>query len=150
MKERTFTFLKPEAVMRGLIGAILTRIERKGLNIVAMKLLRLTKDQAEKIYSVHKGKPFYESLVNHVTSGPILAMVIEGPNAIAVLRSMIGKTNPAEAQPGTIRGDFALITERNIIHAADSHENALREMKVIFEEKEILEYEKPTETKYLL
>lgn len=150
MKERTFAFLKPEAVMRGLIGTIIARIERKGLNLIAMKLLRLTRDQAQRIYSVHKGKSFYESLVNHVTSGPILAMVIEGPNAISVLRSMIGKTNPEEARPGTIRGDFALITGKNIIHAADSPENALKEMKVIFGENELFEYEKPTEAKYLL
>jgi nucleoside-diphosphate kinase len=136
--------------MRGLIGEIVSRIERKGLTIAAMKLMQVTKEQAEKIYEVHRGKNFYESLIEHITSGPILAMVLEGPNAVSILRNMIGKTNPAEAQPGTIRGDYALNLPKNIIHAADSPENAKKEIKVLFKPEEIIHYEKPTEAQYLL
>jgi nucleoside-diphosphate kinase len=150
LTEQTFVFLKPEAVMRGLIGEVVSRIERKGLTIAAMKLVQVTKEQAEKIYEVHRGKTFYEPLIERIISGPVLAMVIEGPNAVSVLRNMMGKTNPAEAQPGTIRGDYALNVQKNIIHAADSLENAKREIKILFESKEILQYKKPTEAQYLL
>ena len=137
LTERTLVFLKPEAVMRGLMGEIISRIERKGLTIAAMKLLQPTRKQAEKIYKVHKGKNFYEPLIDHVTSGPILAMVIEGPNAISVLRNMIGKTNPIEAQLGTIRGDLALNVQKNVIHASDSLENAKKEIEIFFRPDEI-------------
>jgi len=150
LTEQTLVFLKPEAIMRGLIGEIVSRIERKGLTIAAMKLIQVTKEQAQKIYEVHRGKTFYEPLIEQITSGPILAMVIEGPNAVSILRNMIGKTNPAEAQPGTIRGDYALNVQKNIIHAADSLENAKREIKILFKPKEILQYKKPTESQYLL
>jgi len=150
LNERTLVFLKPEAVMRGLIGEIITRIEKRGLTIAAMKLVQLTSKQAGEIYEMHRGKDFYQPLIEHVTSGPVLAMVIEGPNAISILRSMIGKTNPVEAQPGTIRGDYAITTTKNIIHAADSTENAEREIKIFFSPDEILKYQKPTESKYLL
>ncbi len=149
LTERTLVFLKPEAVMRGLIGEIISRIERKGFTIAAMKLLQTTRKQAEKIYEVHKGKNFYEPLIVHVTSGPILAMVIEGPNAVSVLRNMIGKTNPVEAQSGTIRGDFALNVRKNMIHASDSLENAKREIGIFFRFDEILKYRKPTEAQYM-
>jgi nucleoside-diphosphate kinase len=142
--ERTLVFLKPEAVMRGLMGEIISRIERKGLTIAAMKLLHPTRKQAEKIYEVHKGKNFYKPLVDHVTSGPILAMVIEGPDAVLVLRNMIGETNPIEARPGTIRGDFALNVRKNVIHASDSLENAKKEIEIFFRSDEILEYRKST------
>jgi nucleoside-diphosphate kinase len=140
LTERTLAFLKPEAVMRGLMGEIISRIERKGLLIVAMKLLQPTRKQAEKIYEVHKGKNFYEPLIDHVTSAPILALVIEGPNAVSVLRNIIGKTNPTEARPGTIRGDFALNVQKNMIHASDSLENAKREIGILFGPDEILKY----------
>lgn len=149
LTERTLVFLKPEAVMRGLMGEIISRIERKGLLIVAMKLLQPTRKQAEKIYEVHKGKNFYAPLIDHVTSAPILALVIEGPNAVSVLRNMIGKTNPIEAMPGTIRGDFALNVRKNMIHASDSLENAKKEIEILFGSDEILEYQKPTETQYM-
>jgi nucleoside-diphosphate kinase len=149
LTERTLAFLKPEAVMRGLMGEIISRIERKGLLIVAMKLLKPTRKQAEKIYEVHKGKNFYEPLIDHVTSAPILAMVIEGPNAVSVLRNMIGETNPIEARSGTIRGDFALNVQKNMIHASDSLESAKREIGILFGPDEILEYRKPTEAQYL-
>jgi nucleoside-diphosphate kinase len=149
LTERTLVFLKPEAVMRGLMGEIISRIERKGLIIAAMKLLQTTRKQAEKIYEVHKGKNFYKPLIDHVTSGPILAMVIEGPNAVSVLRNMIGKTNPIEAQPGTVRGDFALNVQKNMIHASDNLENAKKEIEILFRSDEILEYQKPTEAQYM-
>jgi len=148
--ERTLVFLKPEATMRGLVGEIITRIERKGFIISAMKLVQLTQEQAERIYEVHKGQDFYEPLIKHVTSGPVLAMVVEGPNVVSIIRSMAGKTNPVEAQPGTVRGDYALVTRKNIIHAADTPENAKREIKIFFKPNEILKYKKPTESQYLL
>ena len=148
--ERTLVFLKPEAAMRGLMGEIITRIERKGFVISAMKLVQLTRKQAEKIYEVHKGKDFYEPLIKHVTSGPILVMIVEGPNAVSAIRSMAGSTNPVEAQPGTIRGDYALITRKNMIHASDTLENAEREIEIFFKRNEILKYRKPTESQYLL
>lgn len=148
--ERTLVFFKPEAAMRGLMGEIITRIEKKGFIISAMKLTQLTQEQAEKIYEIHKGKDFYEPLIKHVTSGPILTMIIEGPNAISSIRNMAGKTNPVDAQPGTIRGDYALITRKNIIHASDTLENARREIEIFFKPKEILKYKKPTESQYLL
>jgi nucleoside-diphosphate kinase len=122
------------------MGEIISRIERKGLLIVAMKLLQPTRKQAEKIYEVHKGKNFYEPLIDHITSAPILALVIEGPNAVSVLRNIIGKTNPIEARAGTIRGDFALNVQKNIIHASDSLENAKKEIGILFRSDEILEY----------
>lgn len=142
MTERTLVFLKPEAISRGLMGEIISRIERRGLTIAAMKLLQPTRKQAEKIYEVHKGKTFYEPLIEHVTSGPVLAMVVEGPNAVSILRKMIGKTDPLEAQSGTIRGDFALNVQKNIIHASDSLENARKEIVILFEPDEILDYRK--------
>ncbi|RLI12924.1 nucleoside-diphosphate kinase [Candidatus Bathyarchaeota archaeon] len=135
--ERTFVFLKPEAVRRGLMGEIIARIERRGLKIRAMRLHRMSREEAEELYAPHKGKEFFERLVRHVTSGPVLLMVIEGPNAIRVLRRMIGATDPVEAAPGTIRGDFALDITANIIHAADSPESAEREMRIFFTEEEL-------------
>ena len=142
MTERTLVFLKPEAILRGLMGEIISRIERRGLTIAAMKLLQPTRKQAEKIYEVHKGKTFYEPLIEHVTSGPVLAMVVEGPNAVSILRNMIGKTDPLEARSGTIRGDFAFNVQKNIIHASDSLENARKEIVILFEPDEILDYRK--------
>ena len=137
MKERTFVALKPDAVRRKLIGKIIERFENKGLEIIAMKMVKLDREMAEKYYEEHKGKEFYERLINFMTSGRIVVMVIEGENAISVVRKMIGKTNPAEAEPGTIRGDFALTTPDNVIHASDSKENAEREIKLFFKEDEI-------------
>lgn len=149
-QQKTLVFLKPEAVMRGLMGEIITRFEKKGLLITAMKLLWMSREQAERLYEMHRGKEFYEKLVQHVTSGPVLAMVIEGPKAISVVRSMIGKTDPAEAKLGTIRGDYALNVTKNVIHASDGPENAEREIKIFFKDEDIVHYEKPTESRYLL
>jgi len=148
LKERTLVFLKPGAVIRGLMGEIITRIERKGLKITAMKLLRLNKEKAEELYEMHRGKTFFQELVAHVTSGPVLAMVVEGPNAITVMRTLIGKTNPLEAGPGTIRGDYALNVTKNVIHASDSPENAEREIRIFFKEEEMVDYVKPAEESF--
>jgi len=135
--ERTFVFLKPEAIRRGLMGEIIARIERRGLRIRAMRLYRMSREEAERLYSIHKGKEFFERLVEHVTSGPVLLMVIEGRGAVEVLRRMIGATDPLEAEPGTIRGDYALDITQNIIHAADSPERAEEEMRIFFTEDEL-------------
>jgi len=142
LTERTLVFLKPEAILMRLMGEIIGRIEKRGLTIVAMRLLQLTQKQAERIYEVHEGKTFYAPLIEHVTSGPILAMVVEGPNAVSIIRNMIGKTDPLEAQPGTIRGDFAVNVQKNIIHASDSLENAGKEIAIFFKADEILDYRK--------
>jgi nucleoside-diphosphate kinase len=146
--ERTLFFIKPGGVMRRLMGEIVSRIERKGLLIAAMKLLRLNKSQAEIFYDVHRGKPFFKALVEHVTSGPILAMVVEGPEAISVIRRLIGETSSFEAGSGTVRGDFGISVTKNVVHASDSVENAEREISFFFKEREILRYEKPTEKKF--
>jgi len=148
--ERTFSFLKPESVMRGLIGEIVARFEKKGLLLVGAKLIQMTNEQAERLYEIHKGKPFFQELVTHVTSGPVFAMVWQGPSAVTVVRNLVGATNPINASPGTVRGDFAISLTPNAIHAADSVENADRELSIFFSPKELLSYGKPTEEAYLL
>ncbi len=141
MKERTLVLLKPDAVNRRLVGEILTRFERKGLKIVAMKMLWLTKEKAEEHYSVHKGKPFYDSLIEYITSSPIIAMVLEGESAIKVVRKIMGVTDGVEAAPGTIRGDFALSIQNNLVHGSDSVESAKREISIFFDDSEIYDYQ---------
>jgi len=136
--------------MRGFIGEVVSRFERKGLVLVAAKLVHMTVEQAQRLYEVHRGKPFYQELVDHVTSGPVFLMVWEGPNAVAVVRNLVGATNPAAATPGTIRGDFALTVTPNAIHAADSTDNAKRELSIFFSANELLRYSKPSESEYLL
>ena len=148
--ERTFSFLKPESVMRGLIGEIVSRFERKGLLLVAAKLIQMSQGQAENLYGIHRGKPFFSELVSHVTSGPVFLMVWEGPNAVTVVRNLVGATNPLNAAPGTVRGDFALQVTPNAIHGADSVENAKREMSIFFSPSELTSYSKPTEREFLL
>uniref|UniRef100_A0A7C3UJH2 Nucleoside diphosphate kinase n=1 Tax=Geoglobus ahangari TaxID=113653 RepID=A0A7C3UJH2_9EURY len=140
--EKTFVMIKPDGVQRGLIGEIISRIERKGLKIVAMKMLRISKELAKKHYAEHQGKSFFDSLISYITSGPVVAMVIEGKEAVKVVRSLVGKTNPIEASPGTIRGDYAMDVGRNVIHASDSIESANREIALFFNENEIIEYKK--------
>ncbi len=140
MKQRTLVLLKPDAVNRRLIGEIIARFERKGLKIVAMKMLWMDRKMAERHYEVHRGKPFYESLLDYITSGPIVAMVLEGDNAIAVVRRMMGKTNGQEAEPGTIRGDYSMSIQNNLVHGSDSEESAEREIGIFFSDEEILEY----------
>ena len=140
MKQRTLVLLKPDAINRRLVGEIISRFEKKGLKIVAMKMLWMSRKMAEKHYEVHRGKSFYESLLDYITSGPIVAMVLEGEEAIAVVRRMMGKTNGVEAEPGTIRGDYALSVQNNLVHGSDSPESAEREIKLFFTEQEIMEY----------
>lgn len=137
--EREFVMIKPDGVKRGLVGEIISRIERKGLKIVAMKMLKLDREMAERLYEEHKGKPFFDDLISYVTSGPVVAMVVEGPNAVEVMRRMIGDTDGAKAAPGTIRGDFALSKARNVVHATDSPEKVAREMSIFFRDDEIVE-----------
>ena len=143
--EKTFVMLKPSTVARGTIGNVLTRLENKGLKIVAMKMLQMTQEKADTLYAVHKGKPFYESLVEYIMSGPIVALVIEGEDAVAIIRKLIGKTNPKDAEPGTIRGDFAITLTKNAIHASDSAENAKAEMSIFFAPDEIAKYKRADE-----
>lgn len=138
--ERTFMMIKPDAVQRGLMGEIIQRIERSGLKIVAMKFLEVTKELAEKHYEVHKERPFYNSLVSFITSSPTVAMVVEGLNAISIGRKLVGATNPADASPGTIRGDYGLDIGRNLVHASDSIENGKIESAVYFDESEIVSW----------
>ena len=132
MTERTLVILKPDAVQRGISGEILARFERRGLRIAAIRLVKVERSLAEKHYEVHKGKFFYDDLVKMISASPVIAFVLEGPNAIAVVRSMVGATRPHEAAPGTIRGDYALVGLRNLVHASDAPETAGAEIKLWF------------------
>lgn len=143
--ERTFVMLKPSTVLRGQIGAIVERFERKGLKIVAMKMTQVTQATAAKLYAVHKEKAFYGELVSFVCSAPIIAMVLEGDEVVRVVRKLVGTTNAKEAEPGTIRGDFALSNQKNAVHASDSAENAKVEMNIFFHPEEILNYRRADE-----
>jgi len=136
--EKTLILVKPDGVQRRLIGEIVTRFERKGLTLRAMKLLRLTKEKAEKHYAVHKDKPFFGSLVAFITSGPIVAMVWEGPDAIGLSRKVMGATKPMDAEPGTIRGDYATAVQENLVHGSDGPETAAYEIPIYFEESELV------------
>ena len=140
--EKTFVLLKPDALQRGLGGEILARFDRRGYRLLALKLLQPTTAQAEEHYGVHKGKFFYEDLVKHLTSGPVIAMVLEGPEAIAAVRKMVGATRPPEAEAGTIRGDFGQAGLRNLVHASDAPETAAAEMAIYFDESELVESER--------
>ena len=143
--ERTFVMVKPDGVQRGLVGEIISRIERKGLKIVAMKMLRIPKELAEEHYAEHRAKPFFSSLLSYITSGPVVAMVVEGKNAVKVVRKLVGATNPSEAEPGTIRGDFGLDLGRNVVHASDSAASAEREIGLFFRNEEILDYRRESD-----
>jgi len=143
--ERTLVMIKPDGVVRGLVGEVIRRLEHKGLKIVGLKMKWLSRSEAERLYAVHKGKHFFEDLVNYVTSSPIVAIAVEGKSAISVVRRLVGATNAAEADPGTIRGDFALDISRNVVHAADSPENAARELSILFDSSEIYSYERVEE-----
>ena len=132
--ERTLILLKPDTVERQLVGTVLNRFEQKGLRIVAMRLLQFTRELAQKHYAAHIGKPFYPKLESYITGGPVVAVVLEGPEAIGVVRRMIGPTNGIEAPPGTIRGDFSLSGSSNLVHASDSPDAAAREIPLFFGE----------------
>jgi len=132
MSERTFVMLKPDAVRRGLAGRILQRLEDAGLRMVAKQRLDVNEAQSGALYAEHEGKPFYDSLLTYVHSGPVIATVWEGPGAVALVRKLIGATNPAEAAPGTIRGDFGLAIDENVVHGSDSVQSAEREIPIFF------------------
>lgn len=142
MTERTLVLVKPDAVQRLLTGRILGRFEERGLKIVGLKLVAVDRDLAERHYAVHREKPFFGGLVTFITSSPLVAVALEGPNAIAVVRTMVGATRPHEAAPGTIRGDFALETAQNLIHASDGPETAEAELALWFEAGELIEYDR--------
>ena len=143
--ERTLVFVKPDGVSRRLVGRIVARFEDKGLRIAAIKLMRVDRPLAERHYAEHRGKPFYDSLLAFVTAGPVVAMVLEGPEAIAVVRRMLGKTAGSEADPGTIRGDYGLSTRYNLVHGSDGPESARREIALYFRPDEILDYSRSGE-----
>ena len=143
--ERTYLMVKPDGVQRGLVGEIVSRFEKRGLKLVAAKLMIIPKDVAENHYGEHKGKPFFPSLISYITSGPVFAMVWEGENAVTICRNMMGKTKPLESAPGTIRGDYCLVTGLNIIHGSDSPESAAREISIFFKPEELVEYTKDSD-----
>ncbi len=138
--ERTLVLIKPDAMQRALAGEILSRLERRGLRIVALRLFQMDEELARRHYAEHKGKPFYEGLVSHITACPIIAAVFEGTNAVETVRKAMGATDPAAADAGTIRGDLALEIGRNLIHGSDSLESAEREVALFFREEEMLSY----------
>ena len=140
--EQTYLMIKPDAVQRGLCGEIVSRFEKKGLKLIAMKLMVIPEATAKKHYAEHEGKKFFPSLISYITSGPVLAMVWEGDNAVQVCRNLMGKTNPQESAPGTIRGDFGMVTGLNIIHGSDSVESAEREIKIFFKPEELVSYDR--------
>ena len=139
-KERTFVMIKPDAVQRGLVGDIISRFERKGIKLVAMKLASVSRELAEKHYGIHKDKPFFEPTVKYITSSPVVAMILEGNNAIDMVRSMMGATDPQKADMGTIRGDLGQFIGRNIVHGSDGPDTAEFEMNLWFKPEEIVNY----------
>ncbi len=138
--ERTFVLVKPDGVQRGLIGEAIARFERRGLRLVAAKFMQVSRELAEAHYAEHKGKGFYEGLLAYITSAPVMAMVWEGPNAVAAVRQTVGATKPSEAAPGTLRHDFALEIGRNLIHASDKPETGEREVALWFKKEELVEW----------
>lgn len=138
---RCFTMLKPGVLNRRLVGEVICRLEKKGLKLVGLKMMQITPELAAKHYAEHKGKPFYNDLVAYITSGPVVAMVWQGDDCVMLVRKLIGSTSPAEAHPGTIRGDFCSHTQHNIIHASDSDESAAREISLFFTDEEIIDWE---------
>ena len=140
--ERTLVIVKPDGVQRGLAGEIISRFERRGLRIAAMKLMQMSLELAQRHYAVHKGKPFYEPLLQYITSGPVVVMVLEGRDVIETVRRTMGATNPAQAAPGTIRADFGLEIGRNLVHGSDGPDTAAYEIPLFFSKEEILSYER--------
>jgi len=142
MRERTLVLVKPDGMQRGLAGEIISRLEVRGLRIVGMRMLRVDEALAKRHYAEHEGKPFFGGLVEYITSSPIIAAVLEGTGAIESVRRTMGKTNPAEADPGTIRGDLALELGRNLIHGSDGPESAAREIALFFDDSQLFDYER--------
>lgn len=143
--ERTFAMVKPDGVQRGLVGEIVARYERRGLKVVGLKLMRVTKQLAEEHYAEHKGKPFYTGLVEYITSGPVVALALEGRNAVQVVRDVNGATDPTKAAPGSIRGDYALDIGRNVVHGSDAPATAQRELKLYFHDSDFVAWERTGE-----
>jgi len=143
--QKSFVMIKPDGVQRGLVGEIVSRFEKKGLKICAIKMIMIDRQLAKRHYGEHEGKPFYKDLVNFITSGPVVATVIEGDNAISIIRKMVGETKVEDAMPGTIRGDLAMHTQNNIVHASDSPESAKREINLFFRSEDILDYKREVE-----
>ncbi len=143
--ERTLIILKPDAIQRGLIGTLIARIEQRGLRIAGLKMLWVSPELAERHYGEHRGKAFYEPLLRFITSAPVVALVVEGPQAISVMRMLMGKTDARQADPGTIRGDFGLSNRHNLVHGSDSPESAEREIALWFTPEELFSYHRPTE-----
>ena len=141
LKERTFIAIKPDGVQRGLVGQIISRFETKGFTLVGLKIMTVTKELAEKHYDVHKDKPFFRSLIEFITSGPVVAMVWEGEGVVASGTNIIGATNPLSAEPGTIRGDYGISVGRNLIHGSDAIETAQKEISLWFKEEELVSWE---------
>ncbi len=140
--ETTFLMVKPDGVQRGLLGDVISRVEKRGLRIIAIKMLEIERERAEDHYAEHEGKEFYESLLDYITSGPVVAMAVRGDSAISIIRDMVGATDPKEARPGTIRGDYGIEISRNIVHAADSKDSAERELAIFFDESDYQDYSK--------
>lgn len=138
--ERSLVLVKPDGVQRGLIGEVVARLERRGLRLVAAKFLAVSQELAETHYAIHEGKPFYEGLIAYITSAPVMAMVWEGPNAVAAIRQTMGATRPTEAAPGSLRHDFALEVGRNLTHASDSAENGEKEVSLWFKPEELVDW----------
>jgi len=138
--ERSLVLIKPDAIQRGLSGTIISRLEKQGLKLVALKMLHMDKALAKQHYAIHSSKPFFKGLVNYISSAPIIAAVFEGEGAVEVIRELMGATDPAQAEAGTIRGDFGLDIERNVIHGSDSVETAEEEIRLFFSENEIFSY----------
>lgn len=143
--ERTLILVKPDGVQRNLVGEIVGRFERRGLKLVGLKFLQMSEDLAAAHYAVHEGKPFYESLLEYITSGPVVAMVWEGNEAIDAARSTMGGTKPVDAAPGTIRGDFGMEIGRNLVHGSDGPENAVKEVSLFFDQDELVDWERVTD-----
>lgn len=143
--ERTLVLVKPDGVQRGLVGEVVSRLERRGLRLVASRFMMVSQNLAEKHYAVHQGKSFYDGLIHYITSGPVMAMVWEGPNAIAAVRQTMGSTRPTEAAPGSLRHDFALEVGRNLTHASDTPENGIKEIELWFNPEELVSWNRDTD-----
>ncbi len=144
--EKSLVLIKPDAMQRGLAGEIISRLEKKGLKIVAMKMLHIDKNLAQRHYAIHKGKAFFDDLVNFITSSPVIAIVFQGKNAVEIIRQMMGETDPAKAYKGTIRGDFGIDIGHNLVHGSDSLENASKEIDLFFSAEEIFNYDRELDT----
>jgi nucleoside-diphosphate kinase len=143
--EHSLVLVKPDGVQRGLVGEVISRLERRGLRLIAAKFLQVSKELAETHYAIHKGKPFYDDLIDYITSAPVMAMVWEGPNAVAAIRQTMGATRPTEAAPGSLRHDFALEIGRNLTHASDTIENSDKEVELWFKSDDLVEWNRDTD-----